>query len=261
MAGSVKGVMFDVDGVLIFRGQVMDGAVEAVRSLRERGLLLRFLTNSTMHSRRSCAEHLVAHGFDADPSEIITASSATATYLRSLQPLSCWVMVDGEGMEEFEGFTFDEENPEYLVVGDNRSRFDYENLNRALRVLVRGARLIGMQPELLDSSRGPLELNVGAWVGMLERASGVPATYVGKPSRYMFELALESMGLWPDDVLMVGDRPSTDVAGAAAVGIRSVLMRTGEYDMRELDGNPSPDFVTDSMWEILPIIDALNGLD
>jgi ribonucleotide monophosphatase NagD (HAD superfamily) len=44
----VKGVIFDVDGVLKFRGQVYPGAIQVVNHLREKGLILRFLTNSTL---------------------------------------------------------------------------------------------------------------------------------------------------------------------------------------------------------------------
>ena len=259
MAGPVKGVIFDVDGVLVYQGRVMDGAIETIQALRERELILRLLTNSTLKSRWSCAQKLQGQGFDIDPGEVITASYATAVYLESLQPLSYWLMLDGEGRDEFPAATLDAENPEYLVVGDNRSAFDFEHLNQAVRMLLRGAKLIGMQPEQLDSSMGATELNVGAWVGMLERASGVPATHVGKPNRYVFDLTLQSMGLRPNDVLMVGDRPSTDVVGAQAAGIRSVLMRAGEYDKREMNGIPPPDFVVDSIQEVVDIIDALSG--
>jgi HAD superfamily hydrolase (TIGR01458 family) len=257
MAGPVKGLILDVDGVLVYQGQVMVGAVETVQALRDRGLILRFLTNSTLKSRRSCTEKLQRQGFSVDPAEVITASYATAVYLASLKPRSCWLMLDGDGREEFAQFAIDAENPEYVVVGDNRSAFDFEHLNHAVRLLLRGARLIGMQPEQLDGSMGPTELNVGAWVGMLERAAGVAATYVGKPNRYAFDITLRSMGLRASEVLMVGDRPSTDVAGASTVGMRSILVRTGEYDPRELDGVAPPDFGVDSIQDVIDIIDGL----
>jgi ribonucleotide monophosphatase NagD (HAD superfamily) len=46
-----KGVILDIDGVLELRGQVYPGAIETVEALRQKGLQLRFLTNSTMKSR------------------------------------------------------------------------------------------------------------------------------------------------------------------------------------------------------------------
>jgi HAD superfamily hydrolase (TIGR01458 family) len=250
----IKGVIFDVDGVLTFRGRVYPGAIEVVDALRARDIVLRFLTNSTLKSRASCAEKLRGAGFQIAAEEVVTASSATAAYLRTLHPRSCWIMLEAEGLDEFDEFVQDAENPEYIVVGDNRSRFDFEHLNQALRLLVNGAKLIAMQPELVDSSMGQIELNVGSWAGMLERASGVQATVVGKPGRYAFELTLQSMGLDRREVIMVGDQVPTDVRGAKGADLRSVLLRTGEFAAEHLTGDVNPDWTFDSIGEILTIL-------
>ena len=250
MGADLKGVIFDIDGVLEFRGRVYPGAIEAVALLRERGVILRFLTNSTLKSRASAAEKLRRRGFAVIQDEVITASYATAQYLRGLHPRSCWVMLDGDGLREFDGLPLDEDDPEYVVVGDYRSRFDYDHLNRALRLLLRGARLVGMQSEMLDLSAGEAELNVGAWAGMLERAAGVQAVYVGKPNSYAFQLALEGMGLEKHQVLMVGDKTSSDIRGANDFGIRSALVRTGEYGGQESDPSARPDYILDSVRDV-----------
>jgi HAD superfamily hydrolase (TIGR01458 family) len=253
MMENIKGIIFDIDGVLEYQGKVYPGAIEVVNSLREKGMILRFLTNSTLKSRASCAAKLNAAGFEASDEEVFTASYATAMYLRSLNPHSVWVMVDREGMDEFRDFLQDEENPEYVVVGDSRSRFDFDHLNQALRMLKRGARLIGMQPELIDSSLGGLELNVGSWVGMLERAAGIEAIYIGKPSRFAFELPLTTMRLDRSQVLVVGDRVATDIKGAKALGMKCVLIQTGEYRDEELDVSMEPDYKLDSIQQILAL--------
>ncbi|MFN2290800.1 MAG: HAD-IIA family hydrolase [Anaerolineae bacterium] len=250
MSVDLKGVIFDIDGVLEFRGQVYPGAIEAVAFLRERGIAVRFLTNSTLKSRASAADKLRRRGFVVEDEEVITASYATAQYLRGLHPRSCWIMLDGEGHSEFDGLPQDEEDPEYVVVGDYRSRFDFDHMNRALRLLLGGATLVGIQSELLDLSAGEAELNVGSWAGMLERAAGVQAIYVGKPSPYVFQLAVESMGLEKYQVLMVGDKTSSDIRGANDFGIRSALVRTGEYEGHESDPSARPDFILDSIMDV-----------
>ncbi len=253
--GQVRGIIFDIDGVLEFQGEVYPGAIKTINVLRNRGIVLRFLTNSTLKSRTSCAEKLRKAGFRVFDEEVITASYATAVYLGTLQPRSCWVMLEREGLDEFKGFQQDTENPEYIVVGDNRSRFDFEHLNKALSLLLKGAKLIGMQSELIDTSMGEAELNVGSWVGMLERAAGVETTYIGKPNPYVFDLTVKMMGLDKSEVIMVGDRVSTDVKGAKEFGIRSVLLRTGEFDERELDGSIEPDFICNSVGDVLAVVE------
>jgi len=255
----INGVIFDIDGVLEFQGRVYPGAVETVNALKDRGIVLRLLTNSTLKSRASCAARLREAGFHIDAGEVVTASYATAVYLGEIKPSSCWVMLEREGLDEFKGFTHDEENPEVIVVGDNRSRFDFDHLNRALRLLLGGAKLVGMTPELIDSSMGAPELNVGSWARMLEEASGVKATYIGKPSRYVFELTLRSMGLGKDEVVMVGDRVCSDIRGASDFGMQSILLRTGEFDERDLDSEVTPDAVFGSITEVLTLFESNTG--
>jgi inorganic pyrophosphatase len=248
-----QSVIFDIDGVLEYQGRVYPEAVETLDALRERGVSLRFLTNSTLKSRLSCAEKLRSKGFTIFPEEVITASSAAAQYLRERKPRSIWVMLEREGLDEFNDLPQDPENPEYVVVGDNRSRFDFDHLNHALRLLVNGAKLVGMQGELIDSSMGQLELNVGSWVGMLERAAGVPAVILGKPSPYVFELALAGLEVEKSRVLVVGDRLQTDVQGARQFGLASALVKAGEFRPADLEGELQPDYIFDSVVEILSL--------
>lgn len=73
-----RGIIFDVDGVLDFQGRVYTGAIDTVATLRRLGFVLRFLTNSTLHSRESRAATLVAEGFDVSSEEIVTASYVAA---------------------------------------------------------------------------------------------------------------------------------------------------------------------------------------
>ncbi|MBM3150078.1 MAG: HAD-IIA family hydrolase [Chloroflexi bacterium] len=254
MLHGIRGVIFDIDGVLEYQGQVYPGAIDAIETLRQKGFVLRFLTNSTLHSRQSRTANLIAMGFHVFAGEVITASYATARYLRHRNPRSCWVMLEGEGLDEFSAFRQDMENPEYIVVGDNRSKFDFDHLNHALRLLLKGAKLVGTNPDLVDNSRGATELNVGAWVRLLEVASGVRAAYVGKPQPFVFELALTDMGLDKDQVVMVGDRIQSDIRGAQAFGIRSVLVKTGEFQVGDLDADIKPDFILDSITDLVGLL-------
>jgi HAD superfamily hydrolase (TIGR01458 family) len=224
MEDKIKGVLLDIDGVLEIKGQVIPGASQAVDSLRERGMELRILTNSTLKSRASCTAKLNRQGYSFQEEEVITASYATALYLGQIKPRSCWVLVKGEGMQEFRLLPLDTRDPEYIVIGDYLEDFNYNNLNQVLYFLLKGSKLVGMIPEIIDTTLAGPALNVGAWVHMLEVASGVKATYIGKPNPYMFELALQSMQLSAEQVVMVGDQLATDILGANRAGIRSVLL-------------------------------------
>jgi len=245
-----NGVMFDIDGVLEFQGKAYPGAVELLEFLRNKGVTIRILSNSTLKSRKVCTERLNRHGFKVTEAEVITASWVTARYLKTLKPKSCWVMLKGKGIEEFKEFNMDDETPEYIVLGDYREEFKFENMNKALNLLLQGTKLIVMIPEKVDHSLGGVELTVGAYGKMLEDAAGIKATYIGKPSAYMFDIAIDSMGIDRTEVLMVGDRVSTDITGARQAGIPSVLVKTGEFKPDDLMGDILPDFIVDAVGDI-----------
>ena len=257
LRNAVDAVFFDIDGVLEYCGQVYPGATDLVAQLRRRGVPVRILSNSTLKSRRSCTARLRQKGFDVVPDEVFTASYTTAAVLRTLKPRSCWVMLEGDGLEEFAAFHQTRDNPEYVVMGDYRDNFNFRNLNRALDCLARGAGLIVMMPEQVDGSLGHLELTVGAYGRMLEAAAGIRATWIGKPQRYMFDLALQSLpDLPPERILMVGDKVITDIAGARRAGMRSALVRTGEFRPADLDHPAAtPDAVVDSVAELQVLFD------
>jgi HAD superfamily hydrolase (TIGR01458 family) len=250
MKHNFKGIIFDINGVLEFKGRVYPGAVKLINCLRQKGIVIRILTNSTLKSRKYCAEQLNQMGFHVRESEVITASYATAKYLETLSPRSCWVMLKRAGLKEFRHFCHDTENPEYIVLGDYREGFNFHNMNKALKLLQRGSKFIVMISEIVDNSMGEVELTVGAYGKMLENAANVKATYIGKPSKFIFEMALKTMDIQRNAVLMVGDRVSSDIRGAKNAGIKSVLVKTGEFKESDLAGGVQPDYIIDSINDI-----------
>jgi len=258
MDGSIKGVLFDIDGVLEFQGKVYDGAVDLVNQLRGIGMEIRIISNSTLKSRASCANKLKARGFEVDEQEVVTASYATAQYLKLLHPRSCHIMLNGEGLAEFMDFVHDDEQPEYVVLGDCREEFNFLNMNKALQLLIQGSKLIVMIPERIDNSMGSLELTVGAYGKMLEDAAGITAIYIGKPNRFIFDTAISSMpDVRREEILMIGDKVSTDILGARNAEIRSVLVKTGEFQEKDLDFLPHPDYILNSIRDVATLFPML----
>ena len=261
MKEKIEGVIFDLDGVLEFQGKVYPGAVELLVWLRSRRIPFRVLSNSTLKSRRSCTEKLNQKGFSLDEQEVVTASFATARYLETLNPRSCWVMLKGAGLEEFRNFRHDRDNPEYVVLGDFREDFNFQNLNKALQLLSKGAKLMVMITETVDSSLGEMELTLGAYGKMLEDAAGIKATYIGKPNRYIFDTTLDTMGnIDRGKILMVGDRIGTDILGAKQAGLQTALVRTGEFRESDLESPvAAPDYVIDSVGDVERLFSGSGG--
>ncbi len=93
---------------------------------------------------------------------------------------------------------------------------------------------------------GLLALLDGCWIS--------DATGYRKPDPRAFAPALAAAGCAPADCLYVGDTLATDIAGANAAGLRSVLLRrTGALEVR---GETQPWRVIRSLWETLDLLEG-----
>ena len=96
--------MLDADGVLVLKGAALPGAVEAVRTLQERHIPFRVVTNFSQLHRATLAGWLADAGLTIEPDAIITASSATAAYAAANhagRPL--FVLAADDARREFDG--------------------------------------------------------------------------------------------------------------------------------------------------------------
>jgi HAD superfamily hydrolase (TIGR01458 family) len=246
----IRALVLDIDGVLYHAGEPIPGGPEALEEIRQRGYALRFLTNITRRSRATVAERLRAMGYTVDPEEVLTASYLTASYLRRLGRPRCWVLLDGDGLQEFGGVELSQESPDYVVLGDLAESFSYGLLNRVLRALWQGAGFIAMQADPYDLGREGPTVNVGGWLALLERASGRRATLIGKPSPIAFRMALEELRATPREAAVVGDRVESDIAGGKNAGMRTILVRTGHFRPQDLEGSVQPDLVIPSLADL-----------
>jgi ribonucleotide monophosphatase NagD (HAD superfamily) len=123
-------------------------------------------------------------------------------------------------------------------------------LNAAFRHLRAGAQLIALQKGRYFVRSDGEYLDTGAFVELLQYASGQTALLMGKPSPSFFELALREVDCAPEETLVVGDDVSTDIAGAHAIGARSVLVRTGKFDPDRLGSAPPPTEVLNSVADL-----------
>jgi HAD superfamily hydrolase (TIGR01458 family) len=246
-----EGFLLDVDGVIVEAWKALPGAVKTIDDLRSRGVPFRFITNTTAKTRRELAETLGSAGFEVGASEILTAPSATAAYLRAHHPgKTSFLIAKGDVDEDLEGVELVEEGADVVIIGGAEENFTYDNLNRAFRMLMDGAALVSMHRNMYWKTEEGLTLDAGAFLTGLEQAAGIEAVVVGKPSPEFFRAALSELGMQPERVAMVGDDVANDVLAAQKIGIRGVLVRTGKFRPADLEGEERPDHVIDSIASI-----------
>src|SRR5215213_6314434 len=82
LPSGLAGLMLDLDGVLYVDEDPVPGAVEAVRRLRDRGLELRFVTNTTSRPRRQILARLTRLGYEVPADELLTPAALAVRYCR-----------------------------------------------------------------------------------------------------------------------------------------------------------------------------------
>jgi 4-nitrophenyl phosphatase len=242
--GAVKNLIIDMDGVL-WRGETpMAGLVEFFAALGELELGYILATNNATKTAAQYSQKLARLGVDVPAARILTSSEATAAYLRQEFPAGSRAYLVGEAglRDALDAAGLDvssepldvlvapdgrlPEPPPLVVVGLNR-RVCYAELATAAVYIARGARFVATNPDpSLPSEWGQLP-GAGALLAFLTTTTGVEPTVVGKPGRILFEEALRRLNGSPSNTAMVGDRLTTDVAGAQRAGLRTVLLLSG----------------------------------
>jgi HAD superfamily hydrolase (TIGR01458 family) len=251
---SCQAVLIDIDGVLTVSWEPLPGAVEALARLREAGLATALLTNTTSRTRASIARTLTTAGFSVEADTIFTAPAVTAAYLAECHPgARCLLLNTGDVTPDLVDVTLvdDAGAPQVVIVGGAGPEFGYEALNRVFGHLQHGAHLVAMHRNLYWRTAEGLRLDTGAFLLGLERAAGVTATVVGKPSRAFFTAALDRLGVRAEGAVMVGDDIESDVLGAQRHGITGVLVKTGKFRPEALRAaSGTPDHVVDAFADV-----------
>ncbi len=248
MPHKISGLLFDLDGVIYVGDQVIDGAVETIRTVQERSIPHRFVTNTTTKSRDALSRKMQAMGLPVQAHEILSAPYAARVYLRQRQPHSCYFLVSEAVRDEFREFTTSETDPEVVVVGDIGRAWNYDLMNQLFGLLMGGAELIALHKGKYWQTADGLRMDIGAFVAGLEYVTGVDATVIGKPSPAFFQSAILELGCPAEEIVMVGDDIESDIGGAQRCGLRGFLVRTGKYRPEILAASSiTPDAVLDSI--------------
>jgi NagD protein len=224
-----KGFLIDMDGV-IYRGpQLIPGAADFIASLRRLRIPFLFLTNNSQRTRRDVATKLTRMGVPVEESHIFTCAMATSRFLASQKPHGT-AFVIGEGgllnALHSNGYAIVDRSPDYVIVGEGRT-LTFEMLEQAVQMVLDGSKLIATNldpncPTLTGTRPG-----CGAIVSLIEKATGVQAFSVGKPSPVMMRQARKELGMATSQTIMIGDTMETDILGGVQMGYRTILVLSG----------------------------------
>ncbi|MBJ6363656.1 TIGR01457 family HAD-type hydrolase [Paenibacillus sp. GCM10012307] len=233
-----KGLLIDLDGTLYHGERKIDGADEWIVSLREAGLPYLFVTNNSTAAPEIVANRLSRMGIPAAAEDVVTSAQAAAAYIARIRPGASVHILGETGLRQAAacaGLRLEPEGrPDFVLQGIDRE-LTYEKLKRTVALLLEGAEYILTNPDVLLPSDDGLLPGAGSLSALLQTASGVKPTIIGKPSNILVEFALDRMGLKAGDTWMVGDNMATDIAAGKSAGCGTALVLTGLTNTGNLD--------------------------
>jgi HAD superfamily hydrolase (TIGR01450 family) len=276
----VRGLLLDLDGVLVLAGKAVPGAPEALGELDRRGFPYLVVTNTSLVSRTTLAKWGRSVGFATPPDRFQSALSASARLVRrEYGDRPVFVIASDDARTEFEGLNVvdaggvdaDPGAVAAVVLGDSPDQLTKANLDRAFRLVRGGAALIGMHRNpWWITPEGPT-LDAGAFLVALEWATDRRARIVGKPSLPFFRAAIDRLAdeaaalgqprLRRHDLAMVGDDIGSDIRGGRRAGLRTIFVQSGKHGDAELAVAASgtrgyaPDAVSPSIAEVVAALD------
>ena len=246
----------DMDGVIYHGNRIIPNVREFVNWLHENDKKFLFLTNSSERSPRELAQKLGRMGLEVDESHFYTSALATASFLAS-QCKGGSVYVIGEPGLTFAlyeaGFSMNDVNPDYVVFGETRS-LNYEKIEKAVRLVMNGAKLIGTNSDLTGPSENGIIPACRALVSPIEMTTGKSAYFVGKPNPLMMRHALKKLGCHRVEAAIIGDRMDTDIVAGIESELDTVLVLSGVSTLETVNKFPyRPKYILRDVGEIAGI--------
>ena len=193
----------------------------------------------------------------ADAWQIVTSAAAVIYLLKKLFPTGAPIYIMGEqglidACEE-QGFYHSDTSALAVVAGMDR-KLTYKKLKIATMLIRTGITFIGTNPDLTFPTPQGLVPGTGSILAALTAASGVQPIIAGKPESTMYDIALDRLKLPSSSVLVVGDRPETDIAGAQKIGCHTALVLSGvTNESQAIAWQPAPDIITVDLASIIKL--------
>ena len=245
--------LFDCDGVLWELEKDIPGSFETLNRIKAAGKRCFFVTNHSGKTSEDVVAKLSKFGFQAEAAHCPVTGSASAQFLDTKDLASKKVLVIGEeglcralanagyepfrlddsDFKDFNEGTFKsmqvEENVAAVVCGIFNG-LKYYHLCYASLCVRKGSLLLGTNEDGVFKIGKSLLPGAGITVRLVEEASEVKATMIGKPQSALFDMIIKQNGLEGEPrskFLMVGDNPKTDIAMGNRVGIDTLLVLSG----------------------------------
>jgi NagD protein len=249
-----SGFISDMDGVIYHGNRILPGVVEFINWMQREGKKFIFLTNSSERTPRELQQKLERLGINVDEDHFYTSAMATASFLSSQCPCGSAYVIGDAGLTKAlydVGFSMNDINPEYVVVGETRT-YNYEKIEHAICLVLKGAKLIGTNPDLTGPTERGIAPATRALVSPIELATGKQAYFIGKPNPLIMRNALKKLGCRREESIIIGDRMDTDIIAGIESEIDTILVLSGVTTRPDVEKFPyKPSYIFEGVSDII----------
>ena len=250
----IDAIFLDLDGTIYLGGEPIEGALDFLERLKQRGIRRFFLSNNSSKSVSQYLEKLTSMGIPATEQDILLSTHDLLSWLKK-EGITETYLVGTGGMREMledDGIRTRAQSPQYVVLGYD-TEINYEKLSTASIHLHRGVPMVASHPDIVCPSPDGGLPDTGAYIDLFEATTGVrPVHICGKPNPGMILHKVVELGLRPDNCAMVGDRLYTDIEMAERSGVHGILVLSGEATMSDAsDATQKPSLIVDSVASLL----------
>jgi HAD superfamily hydrolase (TIGR01450 family) len=228
--------IFDLDGTLYLGDELLPGAASTIAGLRQRGKVVRFLSNNPTKTPEQYADKLTRLGIPVAPDEVTNTITTTLWWLRQNHPQAALFPIAEKPLCDAlltAGFVLTDDPAAIdIVIASYDRNFVYRDLQIAFDALWYHHRAILIQtnPDRycpFPGGRG--EPDAAAITAAIEACTQVKCSAsMGKPSPLILHAALAGLDVPLDRCLMTGDRLGTDIQMALDTGMAAAVVFTGE---------------------------------
>ncbi len=252
-------IVFDLDGVVYHGHQAVPHAVETINEIVAGGTQIAFVTNNASRTPAAVAEQLRELGVHAASDDVVTSGQAAAALaLQEFGEGARIAWLGGEGLRsaiEDAGLVPVTPHDEAVaIITGTAPEVPWRDISRAAMRVHEGWPWIAPNHDQTYPSAKGIAPGTGAVVDLIARFSGRMPRFAGKPATPLFEATLARHG--NPAALMVGDRPDSDIRGAQASGLDSLLVLTGVTSAAAVAGltaEERPSFVARDLRGLLQV--------
>jgi len=248
----------DLDGVVYVGPYPVPHAAASLHRAAESGMNLVYVTNNASRTPSHVVQHLRDIGMPAKDESVVTSAQAAAGLARqTFGPEASALVIGAEGLRAavreygLREVSSAEEGPDVVLQGFGRD-VAWSDLAEASFAVGKGVPWIATNTDQTVPTPRGLAPGNGTLVAVVVSATGIRPTVAGKPEAPLFNEAVKRTGAVRP--LMVGDRMDTDIQGASAAGLDSLLVLTGATDPDALVRAPAamrPSFVAEDLRGLL----------